>query len=216
MKPLKNRHLIGFFLTLFLSASCSLTSCISFEHHQYINEFATETDKDAIKRMSDWSVDLPKDTQVISRYHTQPECWDCGFWSAYYIFEVDNNYSFNSELISMDFVSFESKWDSLYSSDWLSKEKNWPSFDTPCSCLIIVRWKDEINARKNQDGADNNSFYSMEYLSVDKNYSRRQNFNDFVFVGKAYIILQNNQKGSKNIYAFFSIDNLEVKSYIVS
>ena len=215
MKYLKKRRFNGIFASLFLLICCSLTSCFSFEYNQYINEFEIETDESAIERMRDWSIDLPDDTLVVSRYHAHPECYDCGFWSAYYIFEVCGDYSFDTDLVSTDFASFEAKWDYLRSSDWLGEESEWPNFNTAYSSLIIARLKDEVGARENQDNTDSNSYYSVEYLSSDKYYGRRQHVGKYVFVGKAYIILQENRNASKYIYAFFSIDNLEVKSYKV-
>ena len=216
MKYLKKRRFNGIFASLFLLICCSLTSCFSFEYHQYINEFEIETEEGAIERLSEWEIDVPDSINVIYKHYEKPEGWDGGWWKVYYIFCIIGDFSFETEKTSADIESFKKEWDklSLASANWPEKVETWPDFNSEMQCLIAVRFKETINSSED-NGVSSKDIYTIKNLKEDKYYYRRQSVGNSIFVGKGYYLVQADQYGSTLLFCSLTIDSLEVKRYRV-
>lgn len=199
---------------LFLCFVSLTTSCTLSGLKKYTNDFETETDEGAVERLRDWQIDLPKDTKVVHRSFSSFSGWDGYFWTAYYIFQVSEDYLFNSEILSSDREVFETEWSNLYdaSSDWSEQVNNWPDFEKEMQCLITIRFKKVITKTDDSSSEleDDNSYYHKN-VDKDENYGRLEGVGTYRYVGKGYSILQKNQHGLNYVYSFLLIDSSEIK-----
>lgn len=209
-----------FLVMMFLFATSLTTSCRLLDgFKRWTNEFETETDEGAVERMRDWEIDLPEDTKVAHRFFFPYPGWDGYYSNAYYIFQVNENYAFDSEILSSDYETLKRKWDDLYdgSVNWSEEVNEWPDFESEMQCIISFRFKKIIKETDDDSSSleNDNLYYHKYFDKEDEHYCRGDGFflypYHYRYVGKGYFILQKNQQGLKFVYSYLTIDDAEIK-----
>lgn len=188
----------------------TLASCSLFNYVEFVDEYDLETDESAMERIRDWGIDLPENSSVITRKLSRNPGWDGGFDGLYYVFKIEENFYFESNIDTTDYESFSTKLNDLYEPNhWLESETIKPNFDEDMSCCIAVRLKKTNNFINDDSSEISVAEYTHRYLTEDEYFIRRQPVGEWIFVAKGYFILQTPQPNLTYLFVNLTIDSSE-------